>query len=98
MQPQSDESHAHRMIQTAVDQACVAIDDMDNAECVEFTRLIIESLHEASIIADPAEDPVTTAIQSFYAMELFRLSFLRAYQATDEHLKNVELLRRTFEL
>ena len=98
MQPQSNESHANRIVQTAVDQANVAIDDMGNAECVEFTRLIIESLHKASIVADPAEDPVITAVQTFYAMELFRLSFLRAYQATDEHLKNIELLRRTFEL
>lgn len=93
-----DSPQAEQLVDTAAEQAAIAITGMSNAECVEFTRFIIEALHNGSVVADPTEDPVITAVQSLYAMELFRLSFIQAYAATDEHIKNVQKIKRSFEL
>ena len=96
------EFSAEDMVLWALDLAKDSAVQMDQDDRLVVIRSVIKAFVENEVIdpvdLDDKEGSFKAAAQMLYTCGLVTMVFAKAYNHTEEHLSNIEQLKRSFEL
>jgi len=97
-----EEFHPQDMVVYGKQRADEAIREMTSEDAVAYVRQYIFSLESEGFISPIDKDSdgaaSTAAIQALAASALFQRAFIKAYTFAENHLNNIESLKRQFDL
>jgi hypothetical protein len=66
-------------------------------QATDFVRIFIQMLYDRHVI-EVTDDSMKTAYSALYACELFKILFMKAYDAQSQRLEAIEKLNKTFDI
>lgn len=93
----NEEFKIDNFVNEAIQEAYKGQADFSSDQAIDFVRIFIQMLYDQDLL-DATGNSMQTAYTALYLCELFKVLFIKGYNAQSQRLETIEKLNKAFDI